>query len=229
MYGIDTFGRQDASGHTYDANNYDTMIRFKTRHSFDSVHVIVSDFASAALTWARPVDIIHIDGTHTLVRCPPTCALARDDDARARRFFASSNRLASQEAVTNDWNAWVPKARGQPPQRTNAFELPSSFFVTTLRAVAQAWRPSVSRYIVLQCSPHHYEILKFGGSKRSCFTSFPLGSQLSDGIHFRCFQDVTLFFRAIKSELVEFMRCKPVSLADCHFFFCRMHGFTAFY
>lgn len=193
MYGIDTFGRQDATGHTYDADNYDTMIRFKTRHSFDSVHVIVSDFASAALTWARPVDILHIDGTHTLVRCPPTLALARDEDALARRFFESLNRVSPQEAVTNDWNAWVPKACGQP-QLTDACESPSSFSVTHFRAVARAWRPSVSRYIVLQCSLHHSEILN------SCTASFLLSSQSSDGLHFRCFQDVTLFFRAIKSE-----------------------------
>jgi hypothetical protein len=87
MYGIDTFGRQDPTGHTYDADNYDTMIRFKTRHSFDSVHVIVSDFASAALTWDLPVDIIHIDGTHTLVRCLPMCAGTR------MRMLAVSLRL----------------------------------------------------------------------------------------------------------------------------------------
>ena len=72
MYGVDSFASRDASGHHYAPNNHHVMAQFKARHAFDNVHVIVGDFAAVAQRWAQPVDILHIDGTHTLVQS--TCS-----------------------------------------------------------------------------------------------------------------------------------------------------------
>jgi hypothetical protein len=53
------------------------MSHFKAQHSFDNVHVLMSDFAAMAAKWNQPVDILHIDGTHTLVRAISAPALER--------------------------------------------------------------------------------------------------------------------------------------------------------
>lgn len=67
MYGIDMFRAQNHNN----PSNYESIIRFKEHHSFDSVHIFVNffvrDFAPIAMEWQLPVDILHIDGTHTHV------------------------------------------------------------------------------------------------------------------------------------------------------------------
>ncbi len=63
IYGVDTF---KAYGF-YNPGNYEKMLQFKTQNSFDSVRIIVGDFSELAVEWKQPIDILHIDGLHTMV------------------------------------------------------------------------------------------------------------------------------------------------------------------
>lgn len=74
VYGIDSFEADAHAGHHED--NYDVVMEFKEKHNFDNVEVIKGWFSDIAQTWDKPIDILHIDGLHTL------------------------------EAVTEDWNNW---------------------------------------------------------------------------------------------------------------------------
>lgn len=111
--------------------------------------------------------------------------------------------------MTNDWNAWVPKVRGQP-ERT--IEPPLSFSLTT--CVQLRKHGVLLFHDILYCSARCI-ILKA--------LMFHVIFFVSDGLHCRCFQDVTLFFRAIKSELVEFMSSNPVSLPFPSFSYAWFH------
>lgn len=63
VYGIDSFEADAHAG--YHQDNYDVVMRFKHKHSFDNVHIIKGWFEEVSKTWTQPIDILHIDGLHT--------------------------------------------------------------------------------------------------------------------------------------------------------------------
>jgi hypothetical protein len=67
--------------------------------------VLVQDFVALAAEWTQAVDILHIDGVHTLVCSSSRCRILAHSSA-------CSLDCSLQEAVTNDWIAWRPHVRG---------------------------------------------------------------------------------------------------------------------
>ncbi len=66
IFGIDTFEAYDAVGFHH-PGNYEKMMQFITQNSFDSVRIIIGDFSALAVEWKQPIDILQIDGIHTMV------------------------------------------------------------------------------------------------------------------------------------------------------------------
>lgn len=64
VYGIDTFEGDDHAGLKSDA--YERMMQVKEQHGFDNLEIIRGTFKEAAASWDRPVDILHIDGFHSV-------------------------------------------------------------------------------------------------------------------------------------------------------------------
>ena len=64
VYGIDLFG--DYQKDTYgDLTTRPHVEKFIQDHNFTNITLIQDDFASASQKWTQPIDILHIDGTHT--------------------------------------------------------------------------------------------------------------------------------------------------------------------
>lgn len=64
VYGIDLFGDYQKN-YTGDLTTKPHVEKFIQDHNFTNITLIQDDFANVARTWNRPVDILHIDGTHT--------------------------------------------------------------------------------------------------------------------------------------------------------------------
>jgi hypothetical protein len=76
VYGIDSFEYDAHTGSHPD--NYNVVMKFKEKHSFDNVHIIKGWFQEIVKTWTTPIQILHIDGLHTY------------------------------DAITDDWKHWTP-------------------------------------------------------------------------------------------------------------------------
>lgn len=64
VYGIDLFGDHQKN-HTGDLTTKPHVEKFIHEYNFTNITLIQDDFASAASKWTMPIDILHIDGTHT--------------------------------------------------------------------------------------------------------------------------------------------------------------------
>jgi hypothetical protein len=63
VYGIDSFEGDIHAGHHPDA--YDKVLAVIEQNSYDNIKVIKGFFDDVAVTWDKPIDILHIDGLHT--------------------------------------------------------------------------------------------------------------------------------------------------------------------
>ena len=64
VFGIDKFGPTQID--TYgDSTTFPHVIRFMSKYNFTNVSIIQGFFSEIAQWWELPIDILHIDGTHT--------------------------------------------------------------------------------------------------------------------------------------------------------------------
>jgi hypothetical protein len=63
VFGIDFF---EGDIHTGTRQTYDSVTSLARKHDLTNLTVLRAEFESVAKVWCRPVDILHIDGLHTL-------------------------------------------------------------------------------------------------------------------------------------------------------------------
>jgi hypothetical protein len=142
IYGLDTFKAYDHVGFNH-PDNYDKMMQFKTQNSFDSVHIIIGDFSELAVEWKQPIDILHIDGLHTMV------SAKRHQKCLCLHFCAS---LCSHScAGSGDVRLGSMAAPCVLPTQHFAFSC------AHLLSVEARWRASAPRYIVLPAPHLHHQ------------------------------------------------------------------------